>query len=102
MRGIFFLCLFLISCTPAVIMNSFHSPEETFETWRESAERLGFETLISCYAIEARPNVRKDIEQTSEEGLKAMRDETRRTKFTIEKVVYDKDRAFLRTSRRIK
>ncbi len=102
MRSILLVFLsFWAACTPAVITRSYKTPEETFETWRQAAERLDFETLIACYAASARPGVRKDIAATSEEGLRAMRDETRKTKFKIEKIVYEKDKAYLRTSRRI-
>lgn len=46
--------------------------------------------------------MRREIEQTSEEGLRSMRDETRKTKFEIQKIVYEKDRAYLRTIRKLR
>jgi hypothetical protein len=102
---IFFLAfvIFTSACVAkAPILKSFNSPQETFETWRQSVERLDFETLIACYATAAKPQMRKTIEETSEEGLRAMRDEARRTKFRIEKVVYEKDRAYLRAVRQLR
>ncbi|MDB5036890.1 MAG: hypothetical protein JWQ35_418 [Bacteriovoracaceae bacterium] len=103
MRWIFVLCvLFCGACTPARILKSFKTPEETFETWRQAAVRLDFETLIACYASDARPSMRKDIEQTSTEGIQEMQREAKNTQFKIEKVVYQKDRAFLRALRKRK
>ena len=84
------------------MVKSFKTPEETFETWRQAAERLDLETLVACYASNAKAGVRKDIEKTSQEGLHSMQEETRKTKFKIEKIVYEKDRAYLRAQRSLK
>lgn len=81
---------------------SFGSPEETFETWREAVERLDLETIVLCYADSAKQAMRQDIRNTTKDGLKAMQEETRDTQFSIEKIVYEGPKAFLRVKRVLK
>jgi hypothetical protein len=99
--GGFFL-VFVSSCAPKKIVVSFKTPEETFQTWRAAAERLDYTTLLQCYAAEAVSEIRKEIETTSGEGLRSMQQETRKTDFKLEKVVYENDRAYVRVTRRIR
>lgn len=82
-------------------MISFRSPEETFETWRQAAEVLDLQTLLACYSAKTQQTVEDELKSSSSEALKEMQKETKRTKFQIEKVIYEKDRAYLRTTRRL-
>jgi len=79
---------------------NYSTPGNTFETWRQAVEDLNFEVLISTYTNASQDNLRKEIARTSFEGLKAMQKETRRTRFAVEKIVYEDDHAFVRVSRR--
>lgn len=94
------LALLVSACTTAVMTASFKTPEETFRTWKNAAERLDLETLVSCYAAATQPDLRREISANSSEGLKAMQRETQDTQFRIEKVVYEDHRAYLRVIRK--
>lgn len=95
------LSLFLLlgCATKAPAKFSFGSPEETFASWKNAVERLDTEALINCYAESARQGMRDEIKSTSRDGLRSMQKETLETKFEIQKVVYEAQKAFLRVSR---
>jgi hypothetical protein len=96
---IFGLLIVLSACTQAPISMSFQTPEDTFKTWRQAAERLDLETLVTCYSQPMQSSFRKEISANSAEGLKAMQRETQETEFKIEKIVYEDKKAYLRVVR---
>lgn len=78
---------------------TFGSPEETFQSWRGSVERLDLEGIISCYADAAKPSIRQEILGTSRDGLEAMRKESEDTIYRVEKIVYEGSKAYVRVKR---
>lgn len=103
MRAAFYCVLFgfIVGCAShQPLVRRFGSPEETFETWREAAQRLELDTLIACYARGHQENMRKQIASSSLNELKSMQDETRNTEFSVDKVVFEGSRAFLRVERK--
>ncbi len=90
---------FFLSCAPKKFEPRYSTPEETFRTWRQAAENLDLPLLVSCYADTAKAKLRDDLSKTSKEGLAAMQEEAKETKFEIEKIVYERHRAYLRVKR---
>lgn len=91
-----------LGCAPKKpIERKYSTPEQTFETWRQAAVRLDLPTLLTCYASSQKSSIENELQALSEEGLKAMQKEADRTDFRIEKIIYEKDKAYLRTSRKI-
>lgn len=95
------IVLGLWGCQAPKKIISFRTPEETFATWRSAVETLDYELLLQCYATPSVSALRSEIQATSQDGLKAMRDESRRTDYKIEKVVYEDKRAFVRVKRQL-
>ncbi len=93
--------MILASCAKRPAKISFQTPEETFQTWMAAAADLNLELLVSTYTSEAQEGFRKDLKNTSTEELKAMQRETKATRFKIEKVVYENDKAYVRVLRRL-
>ncbi len=95
-------CFLLISCalkSPLVVDRS--SPEKAFETWRLAILHMDTTVLIDSYVVEAREGMRREISETTRDGIEAMRSETARTKFEIEKIVYQQNKAFVRVRREL-
>lgn len=90
------------SCAAKKWAPAYGSPEETFRTWKQAIIDENYDVLISCYVEAAQPDMRREIETSSPDGLQSMRDETKRTTFKIEKVVYQENKAFLRVSRTLR
>jgi sugar-specific transcriptional regulator TrmB len=98
--GFIFVCSLLISCalkSPLVVDRS--SPEKAFETWKQAILRMDTTVLIDSYVVEAREGIRRELSETTRDGIEAMRLETSRTKFEIEKIVYQQNKAFVRVRR---
>lgn len=91
-----------ISCAAKKWTPAYGSPEETFRTWKQAIIDENYDVLISCYIEAAQSDMRREIETSSPDGLRSMRDETKRTTFKIEKVVYQENKAFLRVSRTLR
>jgi len=96
------LLIFVAGCAAKnrKIDANYSDPYKTFETWRQAAEALEFEILIESYASSSQDKLRKEIASTSLEGIKEMQREARKTKFKVEKVVYEDNRAYVRILRK--
>lgn len=105
MKSLFsFLGCFLIltgcaASKPPVI--GFHSPEAAFETWRHAAIEMDLNLLVRSYANSARPVIESDLRRTTQEELEKMSQEARRTKFSIERIVFEENLAYLRVRREL-
>ncbi len=86
----------------SVFVGKFSSPQETFETWKYAAQNLDISLLVSTYASSARSSMEDEFKNAAPQEMKQMQDEAKKTKFSIEKVVYEGDRAFLRVKREYK
>lgn len=91
--------LFVGACTASKMIVSYATPEETFRTWEYAAHHLDLDVLVSTYAETSQSSLRQEMVITSSEGLKAMQEEVRLTKFKIEKIIYEGNRAYLRVQR---
>lgn len=78
---------------------TYDTPEATFQTWRHAAEKLDLQTLVNTYASAARGQMMKELENTEPPALKAMQAETLKTKFEVQKIVYEGARAYVRIMR---
>jgi len=94
------LLILLSACAVKKIEPNYSDPHQTFRTWQQASRLLDFEILIESYATSAQEKLRKKIASTSFEGIKAMQKEARKTKFKIEKVVYEDNHAYLRIRRK--
>ena len=95
------LVLMLSACAVKQTARSYQTPEATFETWKQAAGRLDFEALISCYSTASQPRMRKDLSATTVDEIKVMQAETNKTKFEIQRIVYEGPKAYLRVMRRL-
>ncbi len=77
------------------------TPQQTFETWAEAARRLDMPLLLSTYAVSARPEAEQEFNSASPQQLKQMQEEANDTKFTVEQVVFEGEKAFLRVKRKL-
>jgi len=85
--------------SPLVIDRS--TPEKAFETWKNAVIKSEQLALIECYIMEAREGMRRELAETTSNGIEAMRSETARTKFEIEKIVFQQNKAFVRIRREL-
>lgn len=100
MKALFLLVVFTLSgCAQKLYVKNFESPEQTFETWRQAAVRLDLQTLIESYSQSARAKIEQDLASSTENALRQMKREAKETKFSLEKIVYEEDVAYLRVKR---
>jgi len=96
----------LVACTnhktPSGFKAQYSTPQLTFETWVEAARRLDMQLLLSTYAASARPETEQEFNNSSPQQLKQMQDEAHDTQFTVEQVVFEGEKAFLRVKRKLK
>lgn len=95
------LSLGLLSCAARERPVSLDSPKETFETWRRAASRLDLDILLSTYSSASRPMIEDELARSSEDALRAMQREARRTDFEIERILFEDNIAYLRVRRRM-
>jgi len=80
----------------------YSTPQQTFDTWAEAARRLDLPLLLSTYASSARQEAEQELNNSSSEQMKQMQDEAHDTKFSVEQVVFEGEKAFLRVKRKLK
>jgi len=78
---------------------SYETPEKTFRTWKQAASKLDMKSLLESYAVSARPSIEDELARSSKEALMAMQKEAKDTNFTIEKIVYENNMAYIRIRR---
>jgi hypothetical protein len=96
-----FLVLFMGGCASKVPQTSLATPEKTFETWRQAASRLDMEALLSTYSSSSRPMIEDELARSTEDALRSMQKETKKTRFEIERVLFENNIAYLRVRRRV-
>lgn len=77
----------------------FSSPDKTFERWRKSLGAGEVEAAVDCYALMYQGMVLAEMTDAGAEGLKAMREEMSKTKFTIKSTTTKGDTATLKVTR---
>ncbi len=98
-----FVVLFLVGCSQKLVMKrDFSTPEAAFETWKGAATKLDLRLLVESYAQSARPSIEEELARTTQEALQAMRTETQRTQFFVEKVVFEENLAYMRIRRKMR
>lgn len=97
-----FVFVLMSGCATKVHVVSYKTPEATFATWQHAASKLDLGLLLRSYANSARPVIEADLKRTTEEELKKMSEEARETSFSIEKVVFEENTAYLRVRRKMK
>lgn len=78
---------------------SYSTPQATFNTWKYAASVGDHLLLVETYAESSKDSFRKQLNSTSHEALVAMQEEASDTEFTIQKVVYEDRRAYVRVLR---
>jgi hypothetical protein len=100
--GVFMISILVSACAAKQAQAPrFDTPEHTFDTWKRSVIDLDLQTLIRTYIQASQLQMRRQIENESPESLKAMSDETKRTSFRIEKIIFEDKTAFVRVNRRM-
>lgn len=91
--------IFLVACASKEVAVSYETPQDAFMTWKQAAARMDLETVLDSYVRSVRSQVQKELERTSSEAMRAMQREAKKTRFTIERVVYEDEKAYLRIRR---
>lgn len=91
----------LSGCAARKASVSYETPEKTFATWKRAAEDLDIPLLVDSYARSARPGIEEELKRLNSEALEAMKSETKKTNFKIEKIVYEDNLAYLRIRRQL-
>lgn len=103
-RSLSLLSLFVLGLSACAVREtpvSLESPRETFETWRRAASKLDLDVLLSTYSSASRPMIEDELARSSEDALRAMQKEARRTNFSIERILFEDNIAYLRVRRRM-
>jgi hypothetical protein len=75
------------------------APEKTFEIWRKALSAGDIDAAVDCYSLMYQGMVLNDFTSTGTEGLKAMREEMAKTKFTVKNTSTKGDTATLKVTR---
>jgi hypothetical protein len=78
---------------------AFATPEKTFEIWRKALTTGDLEAAVDCYSLLYQGMVMDEFSQTGTEGMKAMKAEMSKTKFTIKSTTTKGDTATLKVVR---
>jgi hypothetical protein len=78
---------------------AFSTPEKTFELWRKALVSGDLEAAVDCYALLYQGMVMGEFSQAGTEGLKAMKTEMTKTKFTIKSTTTKGDTSTLKVVR---
>jgi hypothetical protein len=77
----------------------FATPEKTFERWRKALTSGDLETAVDCYSLLYQGMVTDEFSQAGTEGMKTMKAEMSKTKFTIKNTTTKGDTATLKVVR---
>jgi hypothetical protein len=81
------------------IVVNFSTPQETFNTWIYAAKNSDISLLVQTHTSGSQSTVEAELRNFTPEQLQTMAAEARKTKFKVEQVVYEADKAFLRIIR---
>lgn len=77
----------------------FSTPEKTFELWRKALSKGDLEAAVDCYALMYQGMVMSQMTEAGSDGLKAMKEEMAKTKFTIKSTSTKGEVATLKVTR---
>jgi hypothetical protein len=77
----------------------FSTPEKTFEIWRKALTHGDIEAAIDCYALMYQGMVMSQMTDAGPDGIKAMKGEMAKTKFTIKNTSTKGETALLKVTR---
>jgi hypothetical protein len=77
----------------------FSTPDKTFEIWRKALSTGDLEAAVDCYSLMYQGMVMDEFSQAGTEGLKAMKTEMSKTKFTIKSTTTKGDTSTLKVVR---
>jgi hypothetical protein len=77
----------------------FSTPEKTFDVWKKAISGGNLEAAVDCYALMYQGVVAEEMSGAGADGIKAMKEEMAKTKFTIKETKTKGDTATLKVVR---
>lgn len=78
---------------------AFSTPEKTFNVWKKAMEEGDIDAAVDCYALMYQGMVFGEMASLGTDGLKAMKEEIKKTKFTIKNTTTRGNTALLKVTR---